>query len=189
MNQTLLKTLLQNNYHVMVLKLFVANNDMRLAYMDAIEKREKKWLTSCDFVDAGFDLFNPSEKMIKPLNFNANMHAAMIDYEIKCAAYMYTALDKAPTSTGFYLYPRSSISKTPFRLANSVGIIDSGYRGNIMAALDCLLDYGQKVNKMDRLVQICAPNLCPILVEIVSNEEELSTKTERASGGFGSTGK
>ena len=35
---------------------------------------------------------------------------------------------------GYYLYPRSSISKTPLILANSVGIIDSGYRGNIKAA-------------------------------------------------------
>ena len=36
----------------------------------------------------------------------------------------------------FYVYPRSSISKTPLRMANSVGIIDSGYRGNLKFAVD-----------------------------------------------------
>ena len=32
--------------------------------------------------------------------------------------------------------PRSSISKTPLRLANSIGLIDGGYRGEIMAPCD-----------------------------------------------------
>ena len=34
------------------------------------------------------------------------------------------------------MYPRSSIYKTPLRLANNTGIIDSGYRGNLMGAFD-----------------------------------------------------
>ena len=33
----------------------------------------------------------------------------------------------------YYLYPRSSISKTPLRMSNSTGIIDAGYRGEIIA--------------------------------------------------------
>ena len=37
---------------------------------------------------------------------------------------------------GYYLYPRSSIVKTGLRLANSVGIIDAGYRGEIIAVVD-----------------------------------------------------
>ena len=32
--------------------------------------------------------------------------------------------------------PGSSISKTPLRMSNSIGLIDAGYRGNIMVALD-----------------------------------------------------
>ena len=102
-------------------------------------------------------------------------------------------------NTGFYMYPRSSLSKTKLRLANSVGIIDSGYRGNLIGMFDVVniddeernmnknnADYFAKVN--DRLVQICAPGLVPILVEIVENEDELGNETERGSGGFGSTG-
>ena len=36
----------------------------------------------------------------------------------------------------YFLLPRSSISKTPLRLANSIGLIDAGYRGNLKAAMD-----------------------------------------------------
>ncbi len=41
----------------------------------------------------------------------------------------------SPTPTGFYLYPRSSISKTRMRLANSVGIINARYRDELIAAV------------------------------------------------------
>jgi len=40
---------------------------------------------------------------------------------------------------------------------------------------------------MDKLVQICAPGLVPIIVEIVNKENELGAPTLRAEGGFGST--
>ena len=36
--------------------------------------------------------------------------------------------------------PRSSISKTPLRMSNSVGLIDGGYRGEIMASVDNISD-------------------------------------------------
>ena len=86
----------------------------------------------------------------------------------------------------FYLYPRSSISKTGLRLANSVGIIDSGYRGNLLAALDCY-QKDEEITKGMRLVQLCTPDLQPISkVRIV---EEHIGETERGTGGFGSTGK
>ena len=41
--------------------------------------------------------------------------------------------------TSYYLYPRSSISKTPLIQTNSVGIIDKDYRGNVMVS--CLLSF------------------------------------------------
>ena len=43
--------------------------------------------------------------------------------------------------TGYFLFPRSSISKTPLRMANSIGLIDAGYRGEIMAVCDNIKDY------------------------------------------------
>ena len=101
---------------------------------------------------------------------------------------------------GFYLYPRSSISKTRMRLANSVGIIDAGYRGDLIAAVDTIGIFGSTdiwhiwnetlapVKKYDRYFQVCAPDLSPFLVHLVETEQELSPPTERGTGGFGSTG-
>jgi dUTP pyrophosphatase len=102
---------------------------------------------------------------------------------------------KKSSPSGYYLYPRSSIVKTPFRLSNSVGIIDSGYRGELMAVVDninavnvdmkdCI---SQHLPPMSRMFQICSPTLEPFMVQIVSGEEKLGL-TERGSGGFGSTG-
>lgn len=101
---------------------------------------------------------------------------------------------------GFYLYPRSSISKTRMRLANSIGIIDAGYRGDLIAAVDTIGVFGSTdiwhiwketlspINKYDRYFQVCAPDLSPFLVHIVETEAELGAPTSRGSGGFGSTG-
>jgi len=98
--------------------------------------------------------------------------------------------------SGYYLYPRSSIVKTCMRLANSVGIIDSGYRGEIMAVVDknnSVNDWKTVLKRdckqYDRLFQICAGDLQPFRVEIVESESELSGVTERGDGGFGSTGR
>jgi dUTPase len=106
----------------------------------------------------------------------------------------------APAPCGFYLYPRSSISKTRMRLANSVGIIDAGYRGDLIAAVDTIGLFGSTdiwhiwketlspIKKYDRYFQVCAPDLSPFLVNIVETEGDLSPPTERGAGGFGSTG-
>ena len=89
-------------------------------------------------------------------------------------------------SVSYYLYPRSSISKTDFMMANSVGIIDAGYRGNIMAKIRNMnLEGISKVSENDKMFQICAPDLKPIKIELVN---ELS-ETSRGDGGFGSTNK
>ena len=87
-------------------------------------------------------------------------------------------------NTSYYLYPRSSIIKTPLRLSNSVGIIDAGYRGNIIACVDNIKNYEFKIEKGSRLFQICGPTLEPIEIRVIN---ELSN-SQRGSGGFGSTG-
>ena len=75
-------------------------------------------------------------------------------------------------------------AKTPLRLSNSVGIIDAGYRGNIMAIVDNLSDEDFVIEQNTRLFQLCSPDLSPISFEVVN---ELS-ETSRGSGGLGSTG-
>jgi dUTP pyrophosphatase len=92
----------------------------------------------------------------------------------------------------YYLYSRSSTPlKTPLRLANSVGIIDSGYRGHIKAVFDNKNDYDfmeYNIEFGSRLTQLCPPNLeYPMKINIVNNIESLGI-TNRGTGGFGSTG-
>ena len=93
------------------------------------------------------------------------------------------------TFCGYYLYPRSSMGlKTPLRCANSVGIIDSGYRGSIKGCLTNINDTGFNLSIGERYMQICPGNITlPIYITEVSSLEKLG-KTERGNGGFGSTG-
>ena len=85
----------------------------------------------------------------------------------------------------YFLLPRSSISKTPLRLANSIGLIDGGYRGEIMAPCDNVKDFEYRAEKGQRLFQLVAADCSPISYKIVDSLSE----TSRGSGGFGSTGK
>ena len=85
----------------------------------------------------------------------------------------------------FYLFPRSSISKTPLRLANSIGLIDGGYRGEIMAPCDNIKDFDYTIEEGQRLFQLVASDNSPIDY-VISDELD---DTSRGSGGFGSTGK
>ena len=92
------------------------------------------------------------------------------------------ALEPSP----YYLYARSSIYKTPFILVNNVGIIDTGYRGNLCAALHNKMSNSFSLLKMGtRMTQICMPALCPNFhVRMVNKLSD----TSRGTGGFGSTG-
>jgi dUTP pyrophosphatase len=132
------------------------------------------------YPNSGFDLICP-EVYESDKTF-------MVNFKVKGA--MYDEDKKMPV--GYFLFARSSISKTRFRLANSVGIIDSGYRGNLCAYFDVLGTANSvtansvtaTTEPQQRLVQICAPSLEPFRIEIVDSLDE----TERGEGGFGSTG-
>ena len=123
--------------------------------------------------DSGLDLYFPTEVLIPAKSFGT-----LVSLGIKCEGL------KHGSNISYYLYPRSSISKTPLRMSNSVGIIDAGYRGNLMVALDNHSDQEYTIEKGMRLFQICCPILSSINMKIV---DELST-TSRGEGGFGSTG-
>ena len=124
--------------------------------------------------DSGIDLFCPKDIIINPGT------TVKIDLQIQCEGIS----DQNGGNVSYYLYPRSSIIKTPLRMANSVGIIDAGYRGNIIACVDNIKDIVYIVEKGTRLFQICGPTLEPLEFRLVN---ELS-ETQRGSGGFGSTG-
>uniref|UniRef100_A0A6C0L012 dUTP diphosphatase n=1 Tax=viral metagenome TaxID=1070528 RepID=A0A6C0L012_9ZZZZ len=156
----------------MHLKIKPENNSVKAYYENHTEFHEG---------DSGLDLFVPEEVKVpgKAIGFKINMM-------ISCEAFGRD--DREPVGLGnisYYLYPRSSMgAKTPLRLANSVGIIDAGYRGNIIAIVDNISEEEHTVLAGTRLVQICSPNLGPISISVVNQLSE----TTRGVGGLGSTG-
>jgi dUTP pyrophosphatase len=84
------------------------------------------------------------------------------------------------------VFPRSSIRNTELQLSNSVGVIDSGYRGELQATFNKTRGFGSIAYDIgDKIAQIIIIPYPPIEFEEV---EELNN-TERGEGGFGSTGK
>lgn len=83
------------------------------------------------------------------------------------------------------IFPRSSIHKTSLSLTNAVGVIDSGYRGEVKFKFRDLSNNIGKVYQIgDRVGQLV---IIPIPeVEVVISEE--LSDTQRGSGAFGSTG-
>ena len=124
--------------------------------------------------DSGLDLFCPETITINP------GETVKINLQIKCEALS----NDGQRNVSYYLYPRSSIIKTPLRLSNSVGIIDAGYRGDIIACVDNIKNESYTITQGDRLFQICAGNLEPIEFQLAND----LSNTQRGFGGFGSTG-
>lgn len=168
----------------MVLRICVQDSALRYHYEPAIIAHNEKMQRNIDFPDSGFDLLTPycADSDVGSHKCVCNK-VNKVNLGVKCAAVLYDAEGNA-TNTGYYLYPRSSISKSCIRLANSVGIIDAGYRGPMIAMVDVVYDNECYLNAYEKMFQICAPGLVPILVELV---DELGEKTERGEGGFGST--
>lgn len=83
------------------------------------------------------------------------------------------------------LVPRSSMSKTPLRCANSVGIIDADYRGELSIAYENISCSDYTISRGDRIAQLI---IVPIAIVDVEEAQTLS-ETERGDGGYGSTGK
>ncbi|MAV64246.1 MAG: deoxyuridine 5'-triphosphate nucleotidohydrolase [Candidatus Marinimicrobia bacterium] len=120
--------------------------------------------------DAGLDLYVIEDVEFQPAE------TKLIKLGIAC---------ESENSLSYFLIPRSSISKTPLRMSNSIGLIDGGYRGEIMACCDNIKGYSFTAKKGQRLFQIVAPNCSNIEYTIKDN----LSNSSRGKGGFGSTGK
>ena len=164
------------------LRIAIVNKDEEVLnnYNNRVNEHNNKILGK--YPDSGFDLLFVENTILESATING-YKSELIDMFIKCEMID----NNKQKSVGFYVYPRSSMSKTPLMLGNHVGIIDSGYRGSLKVALRNLMpDERFKIEKFTRLVQICAPDLSAFNVVIV-DENDLSN-TERGDGGFGSTG-
>lgn len=125
----------------------------------------KKAMTNSD---VGLDIPMQKSILVPP---NARSYKINLDF-------------KACPTHGYMLVPRSSISKTNIRLANSIGIIDKKYRGDIMVAVDNIGDSDVLLQEGCCYFQIVAfdGNLPKYQID------DVNTDTSRGDGGFGSTG-
>ncbi len=91
-----------------------------------------------------------------------------------------------PEGYAGFIYARSGIAtKRGLAPANKVGVIDADYRGEIMVALHNHSATEQAVEAGERIAQLVVAPFLSVELAVVEALDE----TERASGGFGSTGK
>ena len=159
-----------------------ATKEMYMAAVDAYMAKPKAER------DAGFDLFSVAATvpgMSPTASGGSSSEGAAVKVGQTCRAAVYDPM--LGRFRAYWMLPRSSISKTPLRLANSVGLIDAGYRGPLLAMVystgkDFTIGFG------DRYFQISGPELLPFeRIEIV--DEIPGGATIRGEGGFGSTGR
>lgn len=127
----------------------------------------------------------------------ATKGAACFDLTLWGMEYLSDTLVKCHTQLAFeipkgyvgLLFPRSSVYKSGAMLANSVGVIDSDYRGEVCAIFRIIDEKrwydGGCFSAGDRICQIMIRKVEDL--ELVEAEE--LSETERGTGGFGSSGK
>ncbi len=127
---------------------------------------------------AGLDLRTSCPTTVQP-----KTHLANPITEIDTGIYV-----EIPEGYFGLVVPRSSTGRLGLRLANTVGIIDSDYRGPIILAFINDTEYPVELDKGQRIAQliICpfATQICPVQV----NKLEDLSSTKRDKAGFGSTG-
>lgn len=126
--------------------------------------------TKAHATDAGYDLYADSYQLDR---FGNAVYGTGIAMEI-------------PEGHVGLVFPRSSIFKYSLSLSNSVGVIDSGYRGEIMAKFNRQCTYDVSEYKLgERIAQII---IMPYpSVELVETDE--LSDSDRGVGGYGSSGK
>jgi len=133
--------------------------------------------------DAGLDLVATSQKAEMCKNEDGTEHSR----EVSFIEYGTGLAVEIPEGFVGLLFPRSSVTNKQMMLKNSVGVIDSGYRGEIRARFMCA-DKEEKhyhYSVGDKVAQLL---IVPIALPYPVEAEELSD-TSRGEGGFGSTGK
>lgn len=153
--------------------LYISVENVELRDMIHKQVQNHRW------TDSGFDI------PIVAQNVGMSQKVVCFSLGVKVAALME---DETPAPC--LLLPRSSIYKTPFRLCNSIGLIDSGYRGEVKAMVDNMDPQDETTIPLEngtRMFQICQHNFLP-WTKIVLTDELPPAPDNRGSGGFGSTG-
>lgn len=119
--------------------------------------------------DAGLDLYVSAVEWITPMKQKCHSHIA---FEI-------------PQGYVGLLFPRSSVSNTDMQMSNSVGVIDSDFRGGVSGVFNVVGNSPKPYKVGDRFAQLI---IIPYPQVELHEIDELQT-TERGTGGYGSTGK
>lgn len=135
--------------------------------------------------DSGVDLLSQDKILTiaaSPLNLGLEIKTGVVA----------AALDKEGKPAPYLLLARSSTSLTPLRMSNQVGLADAGYRGELIARVDCFDTHSltYHIPEGRRLFQIVQHNWLPYdQVVLVNSLQELPAPPDnRGGGGFGSTG-
>jgi dUTPase len=158
----------------MSLYIFVPCDNLRSDMQEHLTKR--RW------TDSGFDLISPE--------FNLDFQNCSYGIEMKLGAH-FAALDLQGNPVPYLLLARSSMSLTPLRMSNQIGLADAGYRGELIARVDCVsADLSYFVERGRRLFQVVQHNWLPWQrIVFVDRLEDLPMAPDnRGAGGFGSTG-
>ena len=127
--------------------------------------------TKAHFTDAGLDFYAPYD-----ITLGVNG---------KCKVFTGLAVD-IPGGWAGMIYPRSSLgTEHDLVLANTVGVVDAGYRGEIAVVMRNDGNAPYTIRKRERFAQMV---ITPVLLAMPVEVEELS-ESDRGEGGFGSSGK
>lgn len=127
-------------------------------------------------------------KFGKPGDAGADLVATSVDFSREDQVVYGTGIAvEIPEGMVGLVFPRSSVRDKNLSMANSVGVIDSGYRGEIMVTFNITaddLDFVSKYAVGDRIAQLV---IMPVPLAQYVEVEELS-ETSRGDKGHGSTG-
>lgn len=159
----------------MSLYVYVIDPVLRQKFREHVSKRRA--------TDSGVDLLSP----LITLDFSNGNLGVEMKLGVICAA-LTDKYEPAP----YLLLARSSTSLTPLRMSNQIGLADMGYRGELIARVDCL-EVNRRAFEIEegrRLFQIVQHNWMPWNhVHVVDSVEDLPAPPDnRGGGGFGSTG-
>lgn len=126
-----------------------------------------------NLTDAGLDLRTSEAYVLKP------QEVKLLDCGV--------AFKIPPQHVGL-VFIRSGVSKNNISLSNSVGVIDSDYRGNVLVSLvnHGIQDY--EIKQFDRVAQLVVLPIELATVTVQPWSDELWNDTQRGTNGFGSTG-
>lgn len=133
--------------------------------------------------DAGLDLFVSEDCIIQP------GETVLVSMGVRCQCRSLTFCfwkwlrGDMYNYHSYFLFPRSSIYKTPLIMKNSIGLIDKGYIGTIKAPLCNISNDAFYVKRGQRYVQLVNSDLSDAYLKVVKGHNS----TDRGTNGFGST--